>query len=346
MKKQKIQSFGKVFLKLSICFNAIAIVLEPLTWMLDGEVFFGSFFLEYSTNFLLCLMAPILGATMLSYVDYHIFKDRNRLQKRWYYSHFAIITFGLLVINIFYPLYFSVNPETVVFSNGNFRWIHYILVGIMYLYMTAFVFKHKEKTSKRVITVFLIFFLLPILGMFVQIIEVRLNFAWASIALAILVIYVFLESTSGEMDYLTRIYSRLSYEKHVKNLMEQQMPFEIVLMDLDKFKKVNDKFGHLEGDRVLIRFAQILQKTFYPNPLVARLAGDEFIVVIENGESCKHYVKNIYKELQSDNNLNVQNISFSCGCQKWSSDNDLSIDEIYTKVDNDMYQNKDSKETN
>lgn len=341
IRKQKVKSFGKQLLKLAIILGVIAVVLEPLTWIFDGKVFFGSFFLEYSTNFFLYLMAPILGAVMLSYVDYYIFKDRNRLQRRWYYIHFAMITLTMLAINMFYPIYFSVNPETVKFTNGNFQWIHYTLNGFLYIFMTSFVLKNRKQTSKYVVRVFLIFFLLPILGMIVQIIEIQLNFAWTAIALPILVIYVFLESTTGEIDYLTRLYSRLSYEKYVRDLMERKKSFQIVLLDLDKFKKINDEYGHLEGDHVLIQFAQILKKAFHPNELISRLAGDEFLIVNEHGERCDDLIAKTYQILQLDNNPIIKNLKFSYGCEYYTIDNMPTIDQIYSQVDKKMYENKE-----
>ena len=85
----------------------------------------------------------------------------------------------------------------------------------------------------------------------------------------------------------------------------------------------------------------ILQKTYYPNKLVARLAGDEFIVVIENGECCEEYIKQMYQLLQADSDPIIKTLKFSYGYQGCAKDNCLSIDEIYTQVDKKMYENKD-----
>ena len=60
-----------------------------------------------------------------------------------------------------------------------------------------------------------------------------------------------------------------------------QDEFAILFMDLDGFKNINDTMGHLTGDRVLKQIARILQDNVRASDIVARVGGDEFIVVLE-----------------------------------------------------------------
>jgi len=107
--RSKIGSFGKKILILAIYLTIAAAVVDPLAWVFDGSLFFGARFLEYSTNFVLVLLSPAIGAVMLSYVDNTIYRDLSRLKKRLFYSHFTILTLVILLVNIFVPLYFSVD---------------------------------------------------------------------------------------------------------------------------------------------------------------------------------------------------------------------------------------------
>ncbi len=59
-----------------------------------------------------------------------------------------------------------------------------------------------------------------------------------------------------------------------------QIPFSILLLDLDGFKEVNDRFGHAEGDRILREVAQILQKTVRESDVLFRYGGDEFVLLV------------------------------------------------------------------
>lgn len=340
IKKSEVESFGKQIILHAIIANAVAVIIEPLTWIFDGKQFFGAFLLEYSTNFLLLLMAPIIGAFMLMYVDYRMFQDRERLKKRLFYFHFFFAQLLLLIINFFYPIFFTINPETNSYLGGDYGWLQFIIVGIMYIYMLVFVIWNKKKAHKNVRKIFAYIFLLPIIGMVIETHENLLNFSWNFIALSILVIYAFLESTTGERDYLTQIYNRLSYETYVKHLIETKKFFGVVLIDLDKFKRINDKYGHQKGDAVLVDFSMILQKVFSPNKMVSRLAGDEFMIVVEDDKDIEKRIAEVYKRLQNNENELMKEIELSYGFQTYAIE--MTVDELYSMVDKKMYQDKNS----
>ena len=89
-----------------------------------------------------------------------------------------------------------------------------------------------------------------------------------------------------ERDALTRLYSRRIGELRLKNvqqkLIDQQMPFCIVMSDIDFFKKFNDKFGHDCGDLVLKEIAGIFNKEMFGKGFAIRWGGEEFLLIYEN----------------------------------------------------------------
>lgn len=333
-----IMSFSKTLLKIVIILNMIGIIMEPLTWIFDGATFDGAFLLEYSSNFILILLAPTIGGFMLSYVDYYIFKDRKRIFRRLAYFHPALITLILLIINMFYPLYFSVNPVDNGYSSGTYVWLQNVVLGIMYLYMFYFLIRSSKRTFRYIVNIFIFFLLLPIIGVIAQTFYSRLYFAWSVMALSMMVIYIYLETTTGEKDYLTKLYSRKSYEQYIHQMIEIKKPFEVLLIDLDNFKAINDQFGHLRGDQILVEFSNVLIKVLFPNKIICRLAGDEFMVVIENEIDIQNVVVQIYEELGTAAAADIRDLRFSFGCQRFHVG--MTVDELYTKVDNKMYENK------
>jgi len=326
-----------------ILFLGLAIIVEPLTWIFDGTSFFGAYFLEYSTNFILLLFAPIIAGLMLSYVDYYIFKDSKRLSKRYYYLWPALLLFILLVINIFYPIFFSIDKATNVYKVENLIWIQYLMIVLYYLYMIVFSLINRKKTFRHAIVIFFVFFSLPLFGMVIQLAFSDFFFSWTSIVLGVLVIYIFLESTSGERDYLTKLYSRQSYEKYVLHLIDREKPFSILFIDLDNLKGINDKLGHFRGDQVLVEFGRTLIKTFKPNPMVSRLAGDEFTVVVENETDLDSAITEVYKILESYNDEAIKTLQFSYGYQAYEEK--MTVDELYVKADKKMYIKKEEHRT-
>src|SRR5690606_6467041 len=71
-------------------------------------------------------------------------------------------------------------------------------------------------------------------------------------------------------------------ESEVAELLERGTPFVMVLADLDKFKKLNDNYGHEVGDKALQLFAGVLRDNVRGNDVVSRLGGEEFVLVYPN----------------------------------------------------------------
>jgi diguanylate cyclase (GGDEF)-like protein len=83
-------------------------------------------------------------------------------------------------------------------------------------------------------------------------------------------------------DKLTGLPNRRLLESQLASLIERSTPFVLVLADLDNFKRLNDSFGHEIGDRALQLFAQVLRDKVRGNDVIARLGGEEFVLVYPN----------------------------------------------------------------
>ena len=88
-------------------------------------------------------------------------------------------------------------------------------------------------------------------------------------------------------DHLTGAYNRLGFEREMAHRSKAHLngsgsPFFIMLIDLDKFKQVNDQLGHQAGDDVLLQFSKMLHQTLRKSDFIARIGGDEFIVLLHD----------------------------------------------------------------
>lgn len=94
-------------------------------------------------------------------------------------------------------------------------------------------------------------------------------------------------------DPLTGAANRRSLEQYVSELGSGDVQYAIAIADLDRFKVINDTYGHEAGDRTLKAFAQAMQTALRPDDLVARIGGDEFVLVMQ---SCRIEQANVVVE--------------------------------------------------
>jgi diguanylate cyclase len=87
-------------------------------------------------------------------------------------------------------------------------------------------------------------------------------------------------------DELTGLYNRKAFDERMlmslASFVEAGRSFSLILFDVDRFKEINDTFGHVAGDKVLQKVGQCLKETFRRNDFIARYGGDEFVVVIDD----------------------------------------------------------------
>ncbi len=79
---------------------------------------------------------------------------------------------------------------------------------------------------------------------------------------------------------------RLAAARRIATARRRQRPLLVFFADVDRFKRINDAFGHREGDRALARVAAALRKTFRKSDLIARFGGDEFVALVTEEPRC------------------------------------------------------------
>lgn len=104
----------------------------------------------------------------------------------------------------------------------------------------------------------------------------------------------------AERDPLTALYNRRALEKRAPRMLADvsaERPGALLLIDIDNFKLVNDQYGHIAGDRLLIALSEMIRSLLPRNALTARLGGDEFVILL-NGASSDRIVElgNVLRE--------------------------------------------------
>ncbi|AXH11511.1 EAL domain-containing protein [Halarcobacter bivalviorum] len=147
-------------------------------------------------------------------------------------------------------------------------------------------------------------------------------------------------------DTLTGVYNRYSLNEEIKNRMEKKRNFYVFFLDLDNFKYINDNYGHLVGDKLLKEVAKRLKARLFKRDYIARNAGDEFIILID--ERDEETVRTIAKKILDifSNNFRIDDIEVftgvSIGISKYSK-NKTTTSELLNQADMALYKAKEHK---
>jgi Amt family ammonium transporter len=158
--------------------------------------------------------------------------------------------------------------------------------------------------------------------------------------------------TMSVMDELTGLCNRRGFfalaQRQLKLAVRSGEAMDLLFMDLDNMKWINDELGHHEGDRALVDIATILKETFRESDVVARMGGDEFaaLVVDTAGEACGVVVKRLTENLSAFNGLRNRgySLSVSVGMARYDPANPLTLDELLGCADTLMYEEKRRKQ--
>jgi diguanylate cyclase (GGDEF)-like protein/putative nucleotidyltransferase with HDIG domain len=142
-------------------------------------------------------------------------------------------------------------------------------------------------------------------------------------------------------DSLTGLYNRRFFEEEMKRLdTVRNLPFSILIADLNGLKIINDSYGHEKGDQILVQAAQILKESLREEDILARQGGDEFAVLLPNtkAKAAERIEKRIKEKCKKTNN-NPLPVSIALGtATKEHAEQD--IEEVLKKADDRMYKNK------
>lgn len=153
-------------------------------------------------------------------------------------------------------------------------------------------------------------------------------------------------------DELTGIYNRRGFftlaEQVLKLCKRQKKGVYLLYADIDNLKKINDTFGHKEGDLALIEIADILKKSYRDSDIAARIGGDEFVVIPigTTGDNIELITSRLQKAIEIHNSKGNRkyNLSVSIGVTYYDPEHPCSIDELLLKVDKLMYEQKRQKQ--
>jgi|GEM_PF-6801837 len=313
---------------------------------------FNSYFKQFSDNIFLKFLPEILIASNLIYVLLLIFL------KEWIVQKGIILKFFHYFSLVFCPLVFSI---IIKFTGGESS----VFVGFYFFYLVVNPLAQINfNIYETVLSELLIVASYPTFLCFFNGIKEPIRVMW-QVAIMLLVsatiflFYLIIKNDHNKLneisrkfyelsikDPLTGLYNRRFFyeilEKEIEKARRSGRSFTIAIGDIDDFKKINDAFGHLEGDRVLIQIAAIIKSNLRKYDLAARLGGEEFVILFP--DTSKKEALQIVERLRKaicENDLceGEKKLSISFGLASCPEDGQ-TIDTLLSRADRALYDAK------
>jgi len=330
-------------------FDALLLILDASMSLMSGSIDAFSLAVLPAVVTVYYILAPLPGALLVLYL-YHLIR-REQSPK----PAFIITLFLPAMLNALFSFLSLEMPFTFFISEGNLyeRGPYFALtVAVSYCYMLFFLLTlWYKRTSmlKKEYSILLSSALLPVAAGILESLFPEINVLWLLFSLALLLLYINMQNIQVNTDYLTGLYNRRKFDATLEAYFSSGSKRKRlcgVMVDIDRFKQINDRFGHDTGDRVLRAVAEVLRHSARRKDLVARVGGDEFAILFGGGSlTTSDVIKNILNGL---NVLNTRNgypfeISLSIGSEVCGIKSHMTQREFYKHLDSSMYEQKRGK---
>ena len=165
-----------------------------------------------------------------------------------------------------------------------------------------------------------------------------------SAILVILLIFLYVRNKleyETSHDHLTRLYNRRSYENVIESEVTRSKrynsPMSLILLDIDYFKSINDKYGHKIGDEVLINLAKLLIESIRKTDSAFRVGGEEFAIISPEtkAEDAFKLAEKIRNRVENYSFGTCNNVTISLGVAEFHQD--ITKDDLYNHSDQALY---------
>jgi diguanylate cyclase (GGDEF)-like protein len=336
--------------RLLLVSTAFMLLTDTLSWSFDGVA--GEFGRRavFAGNFLYYVAHTFPVGLYACYSDYQIFKDERRFRK--FLPPLVLIELllsALAVSSLFNGALFTVDeasryvrgPWFPLFAISQYGIVACAIVNVM---------RHRKMVNRRVFLSLLSYPIPLLVAAALQMLFVGLTLIWPSTALFLVVAAFNLENRRSKTDYLTGVANRRSLDEELERRIASVGTAGRLcglLLDLDDFKAINDRFGHEAGDMALEDVANILQASVRVDDCVARMGGDEFVVLAELAAEADAEAMVRRIDLAVDNHNASSNrpyqLSLSIGRLEYDRGTGVGAAEFLSRLDADMYARKKSK---
>lgn len=331
------------------------LILDTGMWLIDAKIFTFSrelYSFLSTLYYFFCVFIPFIWVI---YCDCNLNNNIQHLRKRLViYVIPLLIDVILIILNLWKDFIFYIDSNNI-YHRG--KWVLVpVMLSFLYFTISTILALHKASitkisSEKKQCFLMALFAIPTFICAIIQIIIYGVSLIWISEVISLLLIFVNIQNQQISTDSLTGLNNRLQFDKYLlfkTKSNDGESIIALIMIDVDKFKQINDSFGHLSGDKALICVANILKKACKnKNAFLSRYGGDEFTIIYQTRQ-----LSNVHKLIaliqQHIINFNLCKtekftLSLSIGYTVWKSGNKANVDELISEADYNMYQIKSGK---
>jgi len=222
-------------------------------------------------------------------------------------SVFLILYVISVIPNFQYGYYFYVSRDNVYMPGSLYLlqiFISYLPIIIILLDVSLA--PKYIKQNQIFLTIF--FVIISAIGAAIDIALRTTNLIWPCITAAILYMYFFIIRADSKIDSLTGIGNRNNFYEYINIISKQSIKknYSFIKIDLDYLGKINDAFGHLEGDNALRDLSSIIKGCIRHTDFAVRYGGDEFILITTANNNSQRIIDRIMETVKTQNEKHIK----------------------------------------
>jgi diguanylate cyclase (GGDEF)-like protein len=361
LQKKTVSASRRAFKRL-VVFVLICLIADMLSYIFDmhpGELFK---MMNHMSMFLAVLFTAFVGFLWNDLFDqlFHIKRSaKNRARCRVFWLIPTMLAVIVLIINLFTGIIYNIDSENV-YHRGAFYALSFFLQYVSFVTIGSRALLIKKKVGnvplrrKKMRRTVLCFCTVVIAFGFAQwITSGKIAVHCMGMTAGVVIMFIRFLDNQITQDRLTDLNNRYALDAHMIGCIRSHdsgkstRKLYLVLMDVDGFKTINDRFGHLEGDNALKQLADALKEVTASHPrglFVARYGGDEFAAVIEakKESAIGTFAEQLSAAIDKRSGECEYAISVSLGYCEYKDG--MTVSEWVQGADDDLYRNKRDSE--
>lgn len=345
---RKHETDDAIFSAMLLC-NIAVLAADILTWVSNGLPGTGARAVGIFSNSVYYSLQTVMCFFWVLYCDYKLNGSIPLLKKRLtIYSMPLIASFLLVLFNYYEPILFYID-ENNFYVRGNLYIVFLAICFLSFAYTFFITLRAiaRDPIAGRQRIFLLLYPILPVTCAVLQSMFYGIAIIWTGTVVSLLILYFNLQNAQITTDPLTGLNNRYRFENYMHSRLDNRQSDEILfllMIDIDKFKEINDRHGHATGDNAIREAAQLLSRGIHRHDFVARIGGDEFVVVGErrSRQEVADTIASIRREASSflKETSRPYAIDFSIGYSLLHDNFPKTMDEMLAEADQRMYNEK------